>query len=122
MTSTIRRLILGTGVSLAAAGILGAATVSTAAHTDAPHVAVEQPGGVLDGDPAPLDEPEPEPADDPAIKPADTASGHTGAVEHLAGCTTTAAITWPTLARLHQLRARADLPTGRSPHVDPGPA
>ncbi|MBM0203222.1 hypothetical protein JNW90_08960 [Micromonospora sp. STR1s_5] len=30
--------------------------------------------------------------------------------------------TWPTLTRLHQLRARGDLPAGRTEHPEPGPA
>lgn len=33
-----------------------------------------------------------------------------------------ATLTWPTLSRLHPLRARGDLPASRSPHVDSGPA
>lgn len=35
---------------------------------------------------------------------------------------TAAGLTWPALARLQQLRARGDIPAGRSTHVEPGPA
>ncbi|MET7868007.1 hypothetical protein [Micromonospora taraxaci] len=39
-----------------------------------------------------------------------------------AGGDTTTWLAWPALHRIQQLRARGDLPAGRSPHVEPGPA
>ncbi|MEV1321927.1 hypothetical protein AB0J14_38265 [Micromonospora arborensis] len=66
----------------------------------------------------------------PCPQPADTGSqavtatagvGHTGhQCEHYADRAD--GLLWPELDRLHQVRARGDLPAGRCPHLDPGPA
>ncbi|MEU7677903.1 hypothetical protein AB0C42_24185 [Micromonospora taraxaci] len=60
--------------------------------------------------------------------PGDDASGLNAALAHpTPGADqppgdTTATLAWPTLDRLHQLRARGDLPASRSTHLEPGPA
>ncbi|WP_030487245.1 hypothetical protein [Micromonospora chokoriensis] len=64
--------------------------------------------------------PPPAPAGDQAINAVAT-TGHAGAHSELYAATTTG-VTWPTLDRLQQLRARGDLPASRSTHVEPGPA
>ncbi|MEU1240015.1 hypothetical protein ABZ388_06620 [Micromonospora parva] len=47
-----------------------------------------------------------------------------GSSHHIdqASADTTTSVTWPALGRLHQLRARGDLPASRDEQIEPGPA
>lgn len=71
--------------------------------------------------PAPLTPcPQPPPATDQAINAVAT-TGHAGAHSDQYAATS-AELTWPALGRLHQLRARGDVPASRTEHPEPGPA